>query len=124
MAGVTAYWMVMFVVVMHTMPAPARAARTSGHAFVPGDLVTVYAPPLKAWPIPTDRATFDAYRSAVAADDEGALTQLVGRSGWLPVSDRERVRIVAVDGSVVQVEVLDGPHAGGRGWLLAQQLSP
>ena len=124
MAGVTGFWLVAFWLASLTVPEPARAARTPTVAILSGSLVHIYAPPLKEWPIPIDRTTFDDYRQAVLTDDEGGLTGMVSRSGWIPVSDRRRVRVVTVNDNAVQVELVDGELAGERGWLLSRQLVP
>jgi hypothetical protein len=75
-----------------------------------GGVVSVSVPSLQAWPIPTDRATFDDYRRALRDDDEGALAEITSRAGWIAVADRQVVRVAAVDGAAAQIEVLDGEH--------------
>ena len=118
---VASWWLVIFGMVALLAPSRARAASSP---IVAGRMATIYAPPLQAWPIPIERSTFDDYHRAFGADDEGALTEVVSRPGWVTVADRQRVSVVVVDGEAAQVEILDGPHAGGRGWLKTRQLRP
>jgi hypothetical protein len=122
--GVAGYWLMVLGLLALATPAPARAGRAQSFAVIPGGVMYVYAPPLREWPIPIDRATFDDYQRAVRESDEGAITDGISRPGWVPVADRERVHVVTVDGAAVQVEILGGQHAGERGWLLARQLVP
>jgi hypothetical protein len=124
LVGVTSYWLLVFAAISLAAPVPAKAARTPHAVFVPGSLATIYAPPLKEWPIPTDRTTFDDYQRAVRESDEGGITDVIGRPGWVPVADQQRVRVAAVDGTAVRVELIDGQHTGERGWPLARQLRP
>jgi hypothetical protein len=130
--GVMGWWLVIFGAVGLVVPSLAVPIGTPANVIaatvmlplVVGSTVHIYAPPLQAWPIPVGRETFDDYQRAVRDDDEGALTELASRSGWLAVADQQQVRVVTVDGSAVQVELIDGQQVGGRGWLLARQLRP
>jgi hypothetical protein len=123
-AGVIIWWLAMFGVLVLITPNTARAARPPVAVVMVGRPAAIYAPPLQAWPIPVDRTTFDDYHRAVDADDEGALLEAVSRPVWITVADRQVVRVVAIDGAAAQVEVLDGPQAGARGWLKLRQLRP
>ena len=122
--AVTAWWFLIVAVIAFTVPTPAMPASTSPPTIVEGDVATIQAPPLAAWPIPSDRTTYDDYHRAFLDDDEGAMMEALSRPGWIPVADRQAVRLVIVDGGAAQVEVLDGPYAGSRGWLKARQLRP
>jgi hypothetical protein len=124
MAVVMGFWLVVLGVVSLTAPAPAKAARTPAPVVLVGGLVHIYAPPLKEWPIPIDRETFDDYQRAVRESDDGRITEVIERPGWVPVADRQQVRVVVVDGNAVQIELVDGESAGARGWLLKRQLVP
>ena len=80
--------------------------------------------PRVPWAIPIDRDTFDDYAQAVWDDDGDALAEALSRPGWIAITDRQAVRIVDIDGAAVQVELLDGQHAGVQAWLKAHHLSP
>ena len=122
--GVMVSWLVIFGAVAFTVPTPATPAHAPPRTIVEGDIATIQAPPLEAWPIPIDRTTYDDYHRAFLDDDEGAMMEALSRPGWIPVADRQAVRLVLVDRDAAQVEVLDGPHAGSRGWLKTRQLRP
>src|SRR5688500_4072783 len=92
--GVATWWLLIVGVVALTAPAPERLGRTPRFTFAPGASAHIYAPPLQAWPIPIDRATHDDYQRAVLEDDEGTLTDVVARPGWIPVADNQLVRVV------------------------------
>lgn len=44
--------------------------------------------------------------------------------GRLVFPDSTTLRVLTVDGTAVQVEILDGPLAGKRGWSLASAFAP
>ena len=123
-AGVLAWWLLVFEAVSTTTSAPTMSARTPPLTIVEGDLAVIHAPPLDAWPIPTDRTTYDDDHRAFLDDDEGAMMEALSQPTWMPVANGQVVRVVLADGGAAQVEVLDGPNAGGRGWLKTRQLWP
>lgn len=122
--GVLGSWCVVFGLVGSLAPAPAGASHDALVGMVPGGVASIKAPPHAAWPLPSDRQTFDDYWTAFHEDDEGALTETGARPGWFTVSACQRVRVIGVDGESDHIEVLDGPGAGRRGWLKRWQLQP
>ena len=122
--GVVAFWLVLFGLVTLALPPRSNVGARATFDITVGGVAHVYAPPLQTWPIPTDRATYEDYQRAVRESDEGGITDVIARPGWVSVADREAVQVVTVDGDAVQVEVVGGQHAGERGWLLARQLRP
>src|SRR5689334_14129102 len=70
--GVLAWWCAVFEFVDALAPAPADASHEAPVAMAPGGVVSIKAPPKAAWPLPSDRQTFDDYWTAFHEDDEGA----------------------------------------------------
>ena len=120
--GVLACWLVIASAIALTVPTPEHAAKVSALADPIGDSASISVPSRVAWTIPTDRGTFDDYYEAVWVDDGDAITEALARPGWIAVADGQAVRIVAIVPEAVQVEMLDGQHAGERGWVKAHHL--
>ena len=121
---VSAFWLLIVATIVLTVPTPDQAAKTSLFGSPIGRPAYVYVPSRVPWTIPIDRATFDDYYQVVWDDDGDAIAEALSRPGWIPVTDRQPVRIVDIDGAAVQVELLDGQSAGGRAWLKVHHLSP
>ena len=121
---VAAWWALIIGGIAFTVPTPVLPARTSSPSIVEGAVAVIHAPPLEAWPIPIDRTTFDDYHRAFLDDDEGGLIEALSRPGWVRVADRQLVRVTEVRGDAARVELLEGPDAGGQGWLKLRQLRP
>ena len=81
-------------------------------------------PGMRSWPIPTSRLAFDAANRGFAESDEDAIEFAFAVAEWIEVADRNRVRILAVDGEAIHVEILDGPSAGRQGWVKPRHLGP
>ena len=122
--GVLAWWSLTIGLVAALAPAPTRAAQVPPGALTPGGTASIHAPPRVVWPIPNERRTFDDYWVAFHEDDEGALTEVLSRPEWFIVANCQLARVVSADGEAVQVEILDGPATGQRGWLKMWQLRP
>jgi hypothetical protein len=122
--GVSAFWLLIIGAILLTVPTPEQVAKTSTFGSPIGRLAYIYVPSGVPWTIPIGRATFDDYYRAAWDDDGDAIAEALKRPGWIPVADRQAVRIVDIDGAAVQVELLDGQHAGIRAWLKVHHLSP
>jgi hypothetical protein len=120
--GVLAWWLVVFEVIMPLMPALVETVGTPAHAITPGRWAYIDAPSLQAWPIPTDREIYEGYKRAQLTDDPDVVTGVIARSEWVPVANRDAVRVLAVDGDAVRVQLLEGQSVGRRGWVEVRQL--
>jgi hypothetical protein len=117
-------WLVIVGALVLMMPAPGAAAPKGGGILVPGWTAHVNQPGMPDWPIPVDRRAYDEYHRGFRASDEEAIEHAFAASEWIKVRDRQAVRIVDVDGEAVQVELLEEPSAGRRGWLKPRHLAP
>jgi hypothetical protein len=124
MLGVTTWWLLIFGVIMLTAPTPEIADTTSTAGFAPGRFASIQTPSRAIWLIPIDRATHYEHDRAISESDEYAATQIRARPGWVVVLQGQVVRVLDVDRAAVQVELLESPNTGGRGWLKADQLRP
>lgn len=59
-----------------------------------------------------------AWNRAYEERDEKGMSRVMEIYERLQVSDGTRVRVVNRDGATLQVEMLEGEHAGRRGWLM------
>jgi hypothetical protein len=121
--GVLASWLMIAAAIVLTVPTPEQAAQVSAFASPIGRSAYIYVPSRVAWTIPTDRGTFDDYYHAVWVDDGDAINEALARPGWIAVADGQAVRIVDIVPEAVQVELMDGQHAGARGWVKAHHLN-
>ena len=122
--GVFTFWLATAAAIVLTVPAPWEAARISAPASPIGRPAYISVPSRVDWTIPTDRGTFDDYYQAVWVDDGDAINEALARPGWIAVADGQAVRIVDIVPDAVQVEVVDGQHAGVKGWVKAHHLNP
>jgi hypothetical protein len=120
---VLAWWVSIGTVVVATLPASVASAPRREFVVAPGQTARIEQPGMTYWPIPADRAAFDEIRRGYQEGDEDAIERASRATTWLKVSHGEAVRVLAVDGEAVQVEMLDGASAGHRGWLLKRHLS-
>lgn len=68
----------------------------------------------------------ETYRlqQAMTSGDQAVLDEANHRKSAFPVEPRARVRVVRMQTSKREVEILDGPHAGMRGWVEFDLLQP
>jgi hypothetical protein len=122
--GVTAWWLLLIGVIALMAPAPAKVV---GAALVPGRTVYLHTPNGSEWPIPVDRPASHDCNGAfevTGEGNEGGPSAALLQAACVVVSNRQAVQLVAVDGDVVQVEVMGGPESGRRGWLLTRHIIP
>jgi hypothetical protein len=115
-------WLAIFGAIEFTMPS--RALPSNGIDIEPGYSAHLRPLPAPEWSIPANRLDFDAYNLALDRDDEMAIARISAVSEWLPVRAYQEVLVVLVEGDTIQIELLDGPYAGHRGWLKRQQIVP
>ena len=123
-AGVMIWWLLIFGVITLTAPTPEIVGQMSRFVFVPGQSASISSPSGATWLIPTGRVTYDDYASAVRNDDGAGITSALEQPGWVVVLHGQLVRIVSVDRDAIQVDLLESPNTGGRGWLNAVDLRP
>jgi hypothetical protein len=121
---VIGWWMALAGVVTLLVPAPAASATRTAHRPMPGSRAHVALPGMQALPVPVSRLAFDTAQRGFAESDEDAIELAFAMSEWIAVSDRDAVRIVAVDGEAVEIELLDGPWAGRRAWVKPRLVGP
>jgi hypothetical protein len=120
---VVAWWLVIAAIVVATMPGPVASAPKVPLVVEPGTMAQIEQHGMRDWPIPVDRAAFDDLRRAYQESDQQAIERAAEATAWLTVAHHQIVQVVAVDGEAVQVLILEGDHAGRRGWLLTRHLS-
>ena len=122
-ALVAAWWLAIAAMVVASMPGPVASAPKVPFVVEPGRTAHIEQPGLPDWPMPVERAAFDELRRAYREADEHAIERATQATAWITVRHGEPVRVVAVDGDAVQVELLEGDAAGRQGWLLKRHLS-
>jgi hypothetical protein len=123
-AIVLAWWLLVAAAVALLSPTPAVAVLKvavglPAYVHLPG-LVPAYP----SFPIPVERAAFDLAQRGYRESDEQMLNDAASLYVWVTVTHGQRVTVIATDGTVAQVELLNGPYAGRRGWLKHEQLVP
>lgn len=72
------------------------------------------------------RTYLDRLEEAKAKDDRVAWLRALGRAyddgQAIPASPSNGLKVAAVVGSAVEVEILDGPQRGKKGWIAARCL--
>ena len=116
-AGVMAWWLLVFGIIALTVTMTEGAGQADAFFFMPGQEAHLAGGGLGAWLIPIDRVTFDDYHGAVLVGREGTITEALARQGWIGVIEGQAVRVTVVGGNAVEVELLQSPNAGARGWL-------
>lgn len=119
-----ASWLMIASAVVLTVPTPEQAAKVAAFTSLIGGSASISVPSRVAWAIPMDRGTFDDYYRAAWVDDGDEINEALSRPGWIAVADGQAVRIVDIVPEAVLVEVLDGQHAGVRGWVKTHHLKP
>jgi len=123
-AGVMAWWLLVFGIIALTVTLPERVGQADAFSFMPGQDAHLAGGPHGAWLIPSDRVTFDDYHGAVLAGQERTITEALSRQGWIGVVEGQAVRVALVGGNAVELELLESPNTGGRGWLNLNYLRP
>lgn len=68
-------------------------------------------------PFVRDLDTWDRLVAAHADGRIADLIELIADDGLLPLAEGTAVRVEQDHATLVAVRLLDGPHAGRRGWL-------
>jgi len=121
---VVAWWVLIAVAVSPMLPSPVVSFATGALLLMPGHHARIAQRGIRDWPIPTSRAAFDEFQRGFAEDDEDAMDGAFRSAEWVAVNYGDLVRVLAVDGEVVGIELLEGAYAGRRAWLKQRQLAP
>jgi hypothetical protein len=120
---VVVWWLLIAAAVVVTLSPSATSAPGAGAAPIPGRQARIHQPRIEAWPVPVDRQAFDLARRGFHESDDALVDRAFESFEWVRVSHGDPVRIVTVDGEAVEVEFLDGPHSGRRGWVQPRHLT-
>ena len=112
--AVVAWWLVIGGAVALTLPFAA----------VPGQAARIHQPGITWWPIPVSREGFDSFQLGVRESNESKMNEAFEASEWIEARHGQEVRIVAIDGDAIQIELLEGAFRGRRAWLLSRHLGP
>jgi hypothetical protein len=121
---VVTWWLLIAGLMVQVAPAPAASSPGPLNDPVPEQRARIHQPGIPRWPIPDEREAFDELSHGTLEGDEDAIDRAFEISDWIPVEHGEAVVIVDVDGGDAHVELLEGQHAGRRGWLRARNLRP
>src|SRR5262249_51350510 len=110
------------ITVIVTVSGPLETA--DAFAFKPGQEAHLTGGPLGAWLIAAHRSTYDDYRGQVLAGRGGAVNDSRLVQGWIGVVEGQAVSVTVVGGGAVEVELLESPNTGARGWLDTKYLRP
>jgi hypothetical protein len=122
--AVVLWWLLIGGAVALSLPSSARSAVRGPLAIVPGQTAHIHQPGMPSWPVPVNRAGFDAFQRGARESDEAAMEEAFQVSAWISASHGQEVRIVAVDGDAVQIELLEGAYMGRRAWVKPRHLGP
>ena len=121
---VTSWWLLIAVVVSPMLPSPVLPAATGGALLMPGHHARIAQRGVRDWPIPTSRAAFDTFQRGSRESDEAAQEEAFAMAEWVAVNYGDAVQIVAVDGEVIEIQLLEGGYVGRLAWLMQRQLTP
>jgi hypothetical protein len=121
---VLSWWILIAAVTVQTLPAPVALASTARTELAVAQSARIDLPGLSSLPIPVERAAFDEAQRGFRESDEAAIEHAFTAYEWIEVSHRQAVRVIAIDSEAVEVELVEGRHAGRRGWLKTRHLSP
>jgi len=121
---VVAWWVLIAGAVLVTLPSPVSSAATGAPLLMPGHHARIAQRGIRDWPIPTSRLAYDRFQRGVAESDEAAVDDAFAMAEWVAVNHGDLVRVLAVDGEVVEIQLLEGGYAGHRAWLKQRQLTP
>jgi len=123
-ALVMIWWLLIAGVIIHVAPAPAASSPGPLKGSAPGQRARIHQPGIPHWPIPVEREAFDDFQRGTRESDEDAIDRAFAISEWIPVEHDQAVVVIEVGREAVHVELLEGQHAGRRGWLQARNLRP
>src|SRR5215213_653447 len=105
LAGVViAWWLLLGGAAVWLSPEAAVSATLTPFTAAPGQRARIRQPGIRDWPVPTTRLAFEGFQRGVRESDESAINDAFTDGEWLAVNHGDDVRIVAVDGEVVEVE--------------------
>src|SRR5829696_481868 len=96
------------------LPSLAMSAPPHAMGLAVGQRMRIRQSGIPNWPVPTSRLAFDTFQRGVRESDEDAINEAFEASEWVAVNHGDPVQVVAVDGEVAAIELLDGSYAGRR----------
>ena len=121
---VVIWWLLIAGAVAHMLPPRVWSASPRSLVLEPGRYADIRQPDLPDWPLPTSREAYDEFQRGVMEGNEDVMDHAFVIAPWVKVNDGDGVRIVTVDGDLVEVELLDGKGAGHLAWLTSRRLGP
>jgi len=103
-AGVMVWWLLIVGAITFTVPSPASVSEVL--ALAPGHVARISTPSGAGWLAPIDRATYYEVDRALLDDAGETTSEVRARPGWLVVLHGQSVRVIDVDRTAVQVELL------------------
>jgi hypothetical protein len=122
--AVLGWWLLLGAAIAWLVSEPAVSATPTPFTGVPGQTARIHRPAVPAHPIAANRAGLDAFQRSIRENDEGLLEEAYMVSNWFAVGHGQMIRITAVDGDAIQIELLEGPYAGRPAWVATQDLGP
>jgi hypothetical protein len=122
--AVVIWWLLVsgIIAIMITTTEPAGEA--DAVFYIPGQDAHLVAGHLGSWLIPSNHATFDDHQGRVLAGRGRIFTDAISQPGWIRVVEGPAIRVIAVVGDAVEIELLESPGTGGRGWIHMVYLRP
>ena len=121
---VAAWWLLIAGAVVAALPSPVLSSATGGLLLLPGHHARIAQRGIRDWPIPTSRVAYDTFQRGVAESDEDAVDDAFAIAEWVGVNYGDAVLVMAIDGAVVEIKLLEGGYAGQHAWLQRRQLTP
>jgi len=119
---VIAWWLLLVGGI--AMFAPSSMGADQLTAIAPGQAGHIATPSGRPWLVPIDRVTYYEVERPSSDEADDVQMDVRPRPGWLRVIDGQAVRVIDVDRTAVQVELLEEPNVGGQGWLHLHYLRP
>ena len=121
---VAAWWLLIAMAVSPMLPSSVLSAATGGAHLLPGHHARIAQRGVRDWPLPTSRLAFDTFQRGFAESDEAAVDDAFRIAEWVAVNHGDAVLVMAIDGEVVEIRLLEGSYVGHRAWLKQHQLTP
>jgi hypothetical protein len=122
--AVVIWWLLVFGIIAIMITTTEPVGEADAVSYTPGQDAHLFAGHLASWLIPIDHATFDDSQGRVLAGHEHIVADTLSRPGWIRVAEGQAIRVIVVVGDAVQIELLESPGTGDRGWIHTVYLRP
>jgi hypothetical protein len=116
-AMVVAVWWLLILAAAGLVPAPVASVPKIGRT------AHIHVPGLPSLPASVDRAAFELAQRGFMESDEEKIEHAFTAYEWIEVVHRQSIRVLMIDEHAVEVQLLEGQHAGRRCWLKLRQIS-